>query len=298
MVPEISQQIDSGKTKTIFSVSNQPSLVIIRNRDDITALDDPKLTQVLPGKGIAATSTTCRVFELLRAAGIPVAFQKQLSPTDFLATRCQMVPLEVVVRRYAFGSALKRCPWLLQGHSIAEPPRFEHPVVEFFLKTTGGQLILSNGVVALSGLKPESGEEDPLIAKPLERPWVLLHPKQILNTPESSLKLTVDPFQILSPQFKDYVTQMRDIAESVFLILEQAWQQVGGYKLIDMKVEFGFNGIKILLADVIDSDSWRLWTPDGQDVSKQTFRDGGALETVLRNYQQVAKLAAQLKIAA
>src|SRR3990167_798096 len=113
--------IAGGKTKKLFQVKDSEHLGIFESKPDITALDNPSLTKQFAAKAAYATSTTCRVFELLREVGIPVAFQQQLSPTEFLVNRCNMIPLEVVARRLAVGSYLKRHPEL---DGIQPPHRF------------------------------------------------------------------------------------------------------------------------------------------------------------------------------
>ncbi|XP_030047277.1 bifunctional phosphoribosylaminoimidazole carboxylase/phosphoribosylaminoimidazole succinocarboxamide synthetase isoform X2 [Microcaecilia unicolor] len=83
---------------------------------------------------------------------------------------------------------------------------------------------------------------------------------------------------------------------AIFEILEKAWS-TQDCTLVDMKIEFGVDVSKkeIVLADVIDNDSWRLW-PSGdrsQQKDKQTYRDlkevtPEAMQMVKRNFEWVA----------
>jgi len=60
-----------------------------------------------------------------------------------------------------------------------------------------------------------------------------------------------------------------------------------------LKIEFGRYTkykYKILLADVIDNDSWRIRTKDGQQLDKQLYRDGANLEEVKNKYEIVSEL--------
>src|SRR5262249_58309328 len=120
--------VAEGKTKTIHRIAGNDELVALVAKDDITAGDGAK-HDVIPEKGRLANRTTCNVFRLLKACGIPVAFEEQDSETSFIAPGCTMLPYEVVTRREAHGSYLKRHPHIAKGQL------FPQLIVEFYLKT-------------------------------------------------------------------------------------------------------------------------------------------------------------------
>ena len=268
--------VTEGKTKKIYRIVGS-DLVSVVAKDDITAGDGAK-HDIIPDKGRLATATTCNVFHLLKACGIPVAFEEQNSATSFIAPPCTMLPYEVVVRREAHGSALKRSPHFSKGQL------FPKLIVEFYLKT-----------------KDKNWKGKPLVA---DDPFMeyedggahikLFNPaKPILGSEPFLVLDTADVFS--RPNEYKFFPEMRKIARQAFLALEKAWALEGG-RLVDYKVEFGFDTHgRLLLADVIDNNSWRV-IENGAYIDKQIYRDGGALDTVAAKYKQVADTTAHFRL--
>lgn len=262
------QLLAEGKTKRIWAVQGYPDFCIPESKDDITAGDGVK-HDVISGKAAMANQTTCNVFDLLFREGVPVAYCRQLDETSFLAERREMLPWEVVGRRRAWGSYLKRYPGVPQGQ------RFDPVLVEFFLKTSG-----------------KNFDGHPL---PEDDPFALME-----HTGSVSLynpKLPMDgqgPFLVL-PQVRgtEHYGVMARMTARTFEILEQAWATVGG-RLIDFKIEFGLNlQGHVDIADVIDNDSWRVLDDKGEHIDKQAYRDGANLADVTAKYRYVAALTAR-----
>lgn len=267
--PALGTQVAEGKTKTIHLVAGNADLVTVVAKDDITAGDGAK-HDIIPDKGRLATATTSNVFRLLKACGVPVAFIEQESPVSFSAPKCEMLPYEVVVRREAHGSYLKRNPHLSKGQL------FPQLLVEFYLKT-----------------KDKNWKGKPLIADDPLMDYAdggaqirLFNPAKPLAGQEPFLVLPVADVFGRDEEWK-FFAEMRRVARQAFLVLERAWQLEGG-TLVDLKVEFGFDTKgKLWLADVIDNDSWRV-LESGAYIDKQVYRDGGALDDVAAKYRHVA----------
>jgi phosphoribosylaminoimidazole carboxylase/phosphoribosylaminoimidazole-succinocarboxamide synthase len=275
--PSVGTQVAEGKTKTIHLVKGNADLVTVLAKDDITAGDGAK-HDIIPDKGRLATATTSNVFRLLKACGVPVAFIEQDSPISFTAPKCDMLPYEVVVRREAHGSYLKRNPHLTKGQL------FPHLLVEFYLKTKdknwkGKPLVADDPLMEYADGAAEIRLFNP--AKPLagQEPFLVLPVAEVFGRDE---------------EWK-YFAEMRQAARQAFLVLERAWQLEGG-TLVDLKVEFGFDTKgKLWLADVIDNDSWRV-LESGSYIDKQVYRDGGALDDVAAKYRHVAEVTGRFRV--
>lgn len=219
---ELGSKLAEGKTKIIYAHPSDPALALMVQKDSISAGDGARRNQIA-GKGALSGRTAANVFALLNRAGIATHMLAAPEPAVMLVRRCAMIPLEVVMRRLATGSHLKRHP------EVGEGARFAPPLVEFFLK--------------------DDARHDPQIA-----------PDEIAAQ------------AIASPA---EVQQMIAEGRRVFEAIERAWaaQDVA---LVDLKIEFGRNSSgALIVADMIDNDSWRLWPGGHKDrmLDKQVYRN-------------------------
>src|SRR5579871_4678704 len=244
-------EIARGKTKVLFEAAGQPDMLVVKQTDSISAGDGARRDEIA-GKGRLAAQTTARVFRLLNLCGLPTHYLNGGEDDDdneMLVRRCNMIPLEVVVRGVAAGSLVRRNPGLQRGSLLV--PR----MVEFFLK--------------------DDANHDPLIT-----------PDEIVGR------------NIANP---GEMSAMTEIARLTFEILAHAWRK-RDVLLVDLKIEFGRlaggeNKGQLVIADVIDNDSWRIWPQGREDrmLDKQIYRnlqtvDTEALAQVKNAYEQVAEM--------
>jgi len=293
---KIGKEIGRGKTKIMFSVVGNDALTIGQYTDNMTKLDNPDLTKQFKNKGLYSNTINCNVQKLLKEAGMPVAFGRQFSPEEFLARRCRMIRLEVVVRRFGVGSFLKRHPEIIQFPD--QPPhRFNKLELEFFLKTSGGQIFDDTGRLIFQGLDPSKGEEDPIIVNPFDKTWQLFHSKKPKWDETADLHKHIDSSLIVGADAVGKMQIMADLTKNVFLILEKAWGNLGMH-FIDLKLEFGYDPVtsEIVIADVIELDNFRIKDPDWKELSKEVFRQGGEISQLEEIYRTMAILSGQLRL--
>ncbi len=120
------EKLAEGKTKIVYS-SSSPTEVILRFKDDITALDGEK-HDILTGKGRMNAEITALLFTQLNEAGVPTHFLDMSDEVTMRVRRLTMLPIEVVLRNIAAGHFLVRLPYFKRGEKL------RIPIVEFFLK--------------------------------------------------------------------------------------------------------------------------------------------------------------------
>jgi phosphoribosylaminoimidazole-succinocarboxamide synthase len=103
------------------------------------------------------------------------------------------------------------------------------------------------------------------------------------------------------------VAAMTEMARLTFDILTHAWRRRDTL-LVDLKIEFGRlaggeSQGQLVIADVIDNDSWRIWPQGREDLmlDKQMYRnlqtvDDAALAEVKRAYEKVADLVGSFPV--
>lgn len=264
------QVIAEGKTKRILTTPN-PYIVRIESKPILTAGDGAR-RDVIKGKEILATETTSNCFLLLRHHGIQTHFIMRDDDAAFFARKCAMIPIESVVRRVATGSYLKRNPEAVEGEIFSEL------VTEFFWK--------------------DDAKHDPIMVwREMERLYYLHSASKPIT--EDTVIGAIGEIRCAGGMMLDHSTvrEMQDLTRKVFRTLEEAWKKQD-VTLVDLKIEFGFDAEdhRLLVADVIDNDSWRIW-PAGdkkQAKDKQVYRDLHArtpkeLGKIKENYAWVAE---------
>ncbi|MEA4928976.1 MAG: phosphoribosylaminoimidazolesuccinocarboxamide synthase [Candidatus Limiplasma sp.] len=111
------EQLYEGKAKKVFA-TDDPTLVLVSYKDDATAFNGQK-KGTIEGKGAINNRVTNHLMRLLESKGVPTHFVRELSPTETLVKKVQIIPLEVIVRNVAAGSLSKRLG-LPEGTKLAK----------------------------------------------------------------------------------------------------------------------------------------------------------------------------------
>ena len=290
-----------GKTKLIES-GDQPHTVKMVAKDFLTGGDAARKEEIAD-IGIQKTKQASNVFKMLEYNNIATSFIKLVSPNTMLCEECNMLPLEFVVRRYAWGSFLLRNNQYKKD--IENPHRFENPVWEIFHKHSA---VMPPHVKEFSQME-ESEARDKYLTDGVWAEGVFTDP-YIKIGDQWELYSAKDPIEgkalMNTPKLlktNELNTAINNIIVPSFKALEKNWMAIstidGPVHLVDIKFELGFRTKDnvLVLSDVVDNDSWRIW-PGGKpnkQLDKQSFREGENLSNVSNKYQLVTKLTNQFK---
>lgn len=209
----------SGKAKDLF-LTDDENLIIAHYKDQATMLNGAR-KETIKGKGVLNNQISSFIFTKLNEAGVTTHFVKQLSETEQLNKKVDIIPLEVVLRNVTAGSFSKR-------FGVEEGIKLDTPIVEFYYKN--------------------DDLDDPFINDEHVKFLQIADDQQIAYLKEETRRINE---------------------------LLKVWFAEIGLKLIDFKLEFGFDKDgKIILADEFSPDNCRLWDADGNHMDKDVFRRG------------------------
>ena len=117
--------IYEGKGKKMYA-TDDPNLLVAEFKDDLTAFDAQKRGNEA-GKGALNNKISTQLFKLLESKGIVTDLVETISDTEQVVKKCEIIPLEVVVRNIATGSLSKRL-------GIKEGTVLPFTLVEFYYK--------------------------------------------------------------------------------------------------------------------------------------------------------------------
>jgi len=139
-----------GKTKRVYDLGNE---VLLEFKDVFTAFDGKKVESV-PGKGEVNAEFTEVLMKYSESKGIRTHFISR-EGNKIRAIKAKPLPLEFIVRNYAYGSLLKRLPILEKGQKLTIP------VYEIHFKSDElhDPLLADDDPVAAGLLTPSQAEE-------------------------------------------------------------------------------------------------------------------------------------------
>ena len=114
-----------GKAKKVYATEN-PELYIVSYKDDATAFNGLK-KGTIAGKGVINNRVTNYMMQMLEKNGVPTHFVEEISNSETVVKKVQIVPLEVIIRNISAGSFSKR-------YGVEEGIVFEQPTIEFSYK--------------------------------------------------------------------------------------------------------------------------------------------------------------------
>ena len=120
------EMLYEGKAKKIFSIPGEPNKVRVEYKNSLTAFNALKKGE-FEQKGEINREITSLIFQYLKKNGVASHWVSDLSPTEMIVQKVNIIPLEVVVRNILAGSTAKKL-------GIEEGKKLHKPGVEFYYK--------------------------------------------------------------------------------------------------------------------------------------------------------------------
>jgi phosphoribosylaminoimidazole-succinocarboxamide synthase len=148
------QVLYEGKSKRVYVKNGD--ILVMEFKDEVTA-GDGAIKALAPGKGILCASMSAHLFKVVEDFGVETHLMSYDGSRRIEVRRLKMVPLEVIVRNFSYGSLLKRIPLYKQLEPLVPP------LVEFHYKDDSlhDPLVLPDDVMRVGLLT--KGELDRLV---------------------------------------------------------------------------------------------------------------------------------------
>lgn len=142
-------QLYEGKSKKLFA-TDDPRVLLVSYKDDATAFNGLKCGRI-SGKGAINNLMTNHLMKLLEQNGIPTHYIEGISGRETLVKRCEMIPLEVVVRNIVAGSLSERL-------HMPEGTVLRRTVLEYNYKSDelGDPMVNETHIAAFGWASPEA----------------------------------------------------------------------------------------------------------------------------------------------
>lgn len=281
-----------GKTKALYQ-TEEANLVRVQTLD---RLSDGKLLHDCTGIAAEKTKQNAILNRYLQRHGVKTAFVEQTDDAEMLYQKTKMLGVEFVVRQYPAGSYYLRNP---QVAPTEQPQPFDDLVFEMFYKRS--VLPQANGSLALAS---QSYVRRQQVQHSYAEPYIKVEQSTGLWDLYDQKQPVVAQNRLLAIRPKltqREIAQIKEQCFNIFHLLSDALAQIqcqgNSLTLADLKLEFGRlpNG-EIILSDVIDADSWRVWlNGNARENLNRDYGFGAAgVDSTLAKYRQVTNLLSQL----
>ena len=120
-----SKTLYEGKAKRIIAGPKKNTLIQIF-KDDATAYNKKK-HKIFKGKGILNNFISGFIMEHLKSKKVPTHFLKRINDREQLIKKCEIIPIEFVVRNIIAGSIAKKL-------NLEEGSIIKQPLLEYYYK--------------------------------------------------------------------------------------------------------------------------------------------------------------------
>ena len=120
-----SKTLYEGKAKKIIKGPKKNTLIQIF-KDDATAYNKKK-HKIFKGKGVLNNHISAYIMKYLKSKRIPTHFEEKLNDREQLIKKCEIIPIEFVVRNITAGSIAKKL-------GIKEGLKLKKPLLEYYYK--------------------------------------------------------------------------------------------------------------------------------------------------------------------